>query len=104
MNTLILNSGAGTRMGELTSQHPKCMTEIQKNETISDHRSHRYAPYDKDTHPLARQFFENSLLHAPINILMKRYTAQMFLSVTGPVLLLNMLSQLESRCYLLTLQ
>ena len=34
MNTLILNSGAGTRMGELTSQHPKCMTEIQKNEEM----------------------------------------------------------------------
>ena len=38
MNTLILNSGAGTRMGELTSQHPKCMTEIQKNETIISHQ------------------------------------------------------------------
>ena len=34
MKALILNSGLGTRMGEFTSEHPKCMTEILKNETI----------------------------------------------------------------------
>lgn len=28
MKALILNSGMGTRMGVLTSEHPKCMTEI----------------------------------------------------------------------------
>lgn len=31
---LILNSGLGTRMGVLTSEHPKCMTEISAKETI----------------------------------------------------------------------
>ncbi len=31
---LILNSGLGHRMGVLTSEHPKCMTEITANETI----------------------------------------------------------------------
>ena len=34
MKALILNSGLGSRMGVLTSEHPKCMTEISTNETI----------------------------------------------------------------------
>ena len=34
MKALILNSGMGKRMGELTSEHPKCMTEIAEGETI----------------------------------------------------------------------
>ena len=34
MKALILNSGTGTRMGVLTSEHPKCMTEITSNQTI----------------------------------------------------------------------
>ena len=34
MKALILNSGLGKRMGVLTSEHPKCMTEISYDETI----------------------------------------------------------------------
>jgi phosphoenolpyruvate phosphomutase len=34
MKALILNSGMGKRMGVLTTEHPKCMTEITKGETI----------------------------------------------------------------------
>ncbi len=34
MKGLILNSGLGSRMGVLTSEHPKCMTEISAAETI----------------------------------------------------------------------
>ncbi len=34
MKALILNSGLGSRMGVLTSEHPKCMTEISSYETI----------------------------------------------------------------------
>lgn len=34
MKALILNSGIGSRMGMLTSEHPKCMTEINSRETI----------------------------------------------------------------------
>jgi len=34
MKALILNSGMGQRMGVLTSNHPKCMTEISPTETI----------------------------------------------------------------------
>ena len=34
MKALILNSGLGSRMGVLTSEQPKCMTEISAKETI----------------------------------------------------------------------
>lgn len=34
MKALILNSGLGNRMGVLTSEHPKCMTEISHKNTI----------------------------------------------------------------------
>ena len=34
MKVLILNSGIGSRMGVLTSNHPKCMTDISSKETI----------------------------------------------------------------------
>ena len=34
MKALILNSGMGSRMGALTNEHPKCMTEIALGETI----------------------------------------------------------------------
>lgn len=34
MKALILNSGVGRRMGALTSEHPKCMTELLHGETI----------------------------------------------------------------------
>ena len=34
MKALILNSGLGSRMGVLTSEHPKCMTELYPEETI----------------------------------------------------------------------
>ena len=34
MKALILNSGLGKRMGDLTSQYPKCMTQISATDTI----------------------------------------------------------------------
>ena len=34
MKALILNSGLGSRMGYFTSEHPKCMTEVNGMETI----------------------------------------------------------------------
>lgn len=34
MKALILNSGMGSRMGVLTSEHPKCMTEVTPRDTI----------------------------------------------------------------------
>ena len=38
MKALILNSGLGSRMGVLTSEQPKCMTEISNRETILSHQ------------------------------------------------------------------
>ncbi len=38
MKALILNSGLGSRMGVLTSDHPKCMTEISSSQTILSHQ------------------------------------------------------------------
>lgn len=34
MKALILNSGVGKRMGDITKSHPKCMTEITEEDTI----------------------------------------------------------------------
>ena len=34
MTLLILDSGRGSRMGDITDSHPKCMTEISADETI----------------------------------------------------------------------
>jgi phosphoenolpyruvate phosphomutase len=34
MKALILNSGLGHRMGVITNEHPKCMTEISYKDTI----------------------------------------------------------------------
>lgn len=34
MRALILNSGVGKRMGAITNEHPKCMTETGEKETI----------------------------------------------------------------------
>ena len=34
MKALILNSGMGSRMGDLTNEQPKCMTEISSQETV----------------------------------------------------------------------
>ena len=34
MKALILNSGVGSRMGVLTSEHPKCMTDISEKDSI----------------------------------------------------------------------
>lgn len=43
MISLILNSGLGTRMGVLTSEHPKCMTEISATDTILSHQLRQIA-------------------------------------------------------------
>ena len=34
MKALLLNSGLGSRMGALTKNQPKCMTELTDGETI----------------------------------------------------------------------
>ncbi|GHU79474.1 hypothetical protein AGMMS49992_31480 [Clostridia bacterium] len=41
MKALILNSGIGRRMGVLTSEHPKCMTEISSKDTVLSRQLHQ---------------------------------------------------------------
>ena len=43
MKALILNSGLGSRMGVLTSEHPKCMTEVSPRDTILSHQLRQLA-------------------------------------------------------------
>lgn len=43
MKAFILNSGLGSRMGVLTSEHPKCMTEVSPTETILSRQLHQIA-------------------------------------------------------------
>ena len=45
MKALILNSGMGTRMGEITSEHPKCMTKISDKDTILSRQLRQLAEY-----------------------------------------------------------
>lgn len=45
MKALILNSGMGTRMGVLASNHPKCMTEVSLKETIISRQLKQLAEY-----------------------------------------------------------
>lgn len=45
MKALILNSGLGSRMGVLTSVQPKCMTEINENETIVSRQLRQLADF-----------------------------------------------------------
>ena len=45
MKALILNSGLGKRMGVLSSEHPKCMTEISHRNTILSRQLRQIADY-----------------------------------------------------------
>ena len=45
MKALILNSGLGHRMGVLTCEHPKCMTEISHKNTILSRQLRQIAEY-----------------------------------------------------------
>ena len=48
MKAIILNSGMGSRMGDLTSSQPKCMTQIAPNETILSRQLRMLADFEVD--------------------------------------------------------
>ena len=48
MQALILNSGKGTRMGDLTKSQPKCMTRLNGEETILSHQIKQLEQLDID--------------------------------------------------------
>lgn len=58
MKALILNSGTGSRMGVLTSEHPKCMTEISPNETIISRQLKQLSEMRMKEETMAMELFE----------------------------------------------
>ena len=45
MKALILNSGLGSRMGDVTANHPKCMTDISATDTIISRQLRQLADF-----------------------------------------------------------
>ena len=74
MKALILNSGLGHRMGDLTKKHPKCMTEISQGETILSRQLKFIAKIGIDEVVMTTGYYENILreycdsLRLPIRI------------------------------------
>lgn len=74
MIALILNSGQGTRMGVLTSEHPKCMTEITSKETILSRQLKQLCEVGIDKAVITTGKFDDVLINycksldLPINI------------------------------------
>ena len=72
MKALILNSGLGHRMGVLTSEHPKCMTEISNNDTILSHQLKQIVDYGIEEVVITTGYFDQILidychfLHLPL--------------------------------------
>lgn len=73
MKALILNSGMGRRMGILTSEHPKCMTEVYGTETILSRQLRMIAEAGITDVVMTTGYFEDVLigycdsLHLPLN-------------------------------------
>ena len=62
MKALILNSGLGSRMGVLTSEHPKCMTEISSRETILSRQLKMIAETDIDEVVITTGYYDGVLV------------------------------------------
>ena len=63
MKALILNSGMGSRMGVLTSEHPKCMTEISSKETILSRQLRQIAEAGIEEVVMTTGLFDNVLVN-----------------------------------------
>ena len=74
MKALILNSGLGHRMGVLTSEHPKCMTEISHDSTILSRQLRQMVDYGITEVVMTTGYFDKVLvdycdfLHLPLKI------------------------------------
>ncbi len=62
MKALILNSGLGHRMGVLTSEHPKCMTEISHQDTILSRQLRQCVEYGIDEVVITTGYQEQTLI------------------------------------------
>ncbi len=63
MKALILNSGMGKRMGVLTSEHPKCLTEISATETILSRQLHMLLECGVDEVVMTTGYFDDVLVN-----------------------------------------
>lgn len=61
MKALVLNSGLGHRMGVLTSEHPKCMTEISATDTILSRQLRLIAAAGIEEVVMTTGYFDNIL-------------------------------------------
>lgn len=74
MKALILNSGLGHRMGVLTKEHPKCMTEISYKNTILSRQLRQLVSFGIKDVVITTGYYDKVLedyctaLHLPINI------------------------------------
>ena len=74
MKALILNSGLGHRMGVLTSEHPKCMTEISHHNTILSRQLRQCVEYGIEEVIMTTGYYDKILidycnfLHLPLKI------------------------------------
>lgn len=106
MKALILNSGLGKRMGDLTSNHPKCMTKISDTDTILSRQLKQLenmnisevvittGPFDKILIEYCYSLnlslvykFVNNLIYDKTNYIYSIYLARMYLQ--GDVLLMH---------------
>ena len=63
MKALILNSGKGFRMGMLTTQHPKCMTEISPRQTILSRQLEQMYSYGIENVVITTGFLDKALMN-----------------------------------------
>ena len=68
VRALILNSGMGTRMGEMTLNHPKCMTEIGNGDTILSRQLRLLSDFEVKDVVITTGPFENLLKRYCINL------------------------------------
>lgn len=75
MKALILNSGLGSRMGVITNEHPKCMTEISFKNTILSRQLRMLASFGVEEVVMTTGYYDQILvdycdaLHLPLNFL-----------------------------------
>lgn len=74
MKALILNSGIGRRMGVITNEHPKCMTEISPKNTILSRQLRQLVSFGIEEVVMTTGYYDKVLadyceaLHLPLKI------------------------------------
>ena len=63
MKALILNSGLGHRMGVITKEHPKCMTEISAHNTILSHQLRQLVSFGVEEVIMTTGYYDEVLIN-----------------------------------------